>query len=347
MIDMPLNAIPPTTTVANFQRKLAAAENQCWVDVGSGAELSDNAADLVPLVNAGVRGFKCFMIESGVDEFPAPWRMPILCVPCRLCAMKRPLSCSTRKRTALATTTAVPARRQSKSKSADEKQLDPATYDAFLTSRPDDMELAAIRTVIKLSATAPELPLHIVHLASAEALPTIAAAQAAGVPLSVETCFHYLTFAAENIPPRATQYKCCPPIRAAANNEALWDALLRTGEIGTVVSDDSPCIPRSRTREWRLHASRAASLPWALASRSCGPAFKYEPPSSTSAMMAPTRVSFHLPTLRAGSVPTPPNKSVCSPARDQLPWAKMPTSAFLIPMIPSLWISPCSPLRIS
>lgn len=243
VIDMPLNAIPPTTTVANFQRKLAAAENQCWVDVGFwGGIVPDNAADLVPLVNAGVRGFKCFMIESGVDEFPAVEDADIMRAMQTLRNEKTIVMFHAEKDCTSHNHGGAGAEAK-QVESADQKQLDPATYDAFLTSRPDDMELAAIRTVIKLSATAPELPLHIVHLASAEALPTIAAAQAAGVPLSVETCFHYLTFAAENIPPRATQYKCCPPIRAAANNEALWDALLRTGEIGTVVSDHSPCTP--------------------------------------------------------------------------------------------------------
>ncbi|KAF5117534.1 hypothetical protein DV454_001018 [Geotrichum candidum] len=225
------------------ERKLAAAENQCWVDVGFwGGIVPDNAADLVPLVNAGVRGFKCFMIESGVDEFPAVEDADIMRAMQTLRNEKTIVMFHAEKDCTSHNHGGAGAEAK-QVESADQKQLDPATYDAFLTSRPDDMELAAIRTVIKLSATAPELPLHIVHLASAEALPTIAAAQAAGVPLSVETCFHYLTFAAENIPPRATQYKCCPPIRAAANNEALWDALLRTGEIGTVVSDHSPCTP--------------------------------------------------------------------------------------------------------
>lgn len=242
---MPLNAIPPTTTLENFKIKLQAAENQCWVDVGFwGGIIPGNAQDLVPLVNAGVRGFKCFMIESGVDEFPAVERSDI------------ELALTTLK--SQPTMVMFHAEQESEFQHQDHDfphptatiskiegvipDLHPTTYAAFLASRPDQMELDAIQTVIDVSSTAPELPLHIVHLASADAVPMIRKAKDDGVKLTVETCFHYLTFAAENIPDKATAFKCCPPIRSSDNNERLWDSL-RTGEVTSVVSDHSPCTP--------------------------------------------------------------------------------------------------------
>lgn len=226
---MPLNAIPPTTTVANFNLKLKAAQNQCWVDVGFwGGIIPGNEQDLVPLVNAGVRGFKCFMIESGVDEFPAVERPDIV------------KALETLKDES--TMVMFHAEEESEFASHDHEDLPPTTYASFLASRPDCMEVQAVKTVIDVSSTAPKVPLHIVHLASADAIPHIRAAKDAGVRLSVETCFHYLAFAAENIPDKATAFKCCPPIRSSSNNERLWDAL-RTGEITTVVSDHSPCTP--------------------------------------------------------------------------------------------------------
>lgn len=251
MIDMPLNAIPPTTTLKNFQIKLKAAENQCWVDIGFwGGIIPGNEKDLVPLVNAGVRGFKCFMIESGVDEFPAVERSDI------------ELALKTLKKEP--TIVMFHAEQESEFQHEDHDfphptatiskikddipDLHPTTYRAFLESRPDQMELDAIQTVIDVSATAPEMPLHIVHLASAEAVPMIRKAKDAGVKLSVETCFHYLTFAAENIPDKATAFKCCPPIRSSDNNERLWDSL-RTGEVTSVVSDHSPCTPHLKDLE--------------------------------------------------------------------------------------------------
>lgn len=234
VIDMPLNAIPPTTTLANFHTKLKAAQNQCWVDVGFwGGIVPGNEHDLVPLVNAGVRGFKCFMIESGVDEFPAVDRPQI------------ELALKTLENKP----TMVMFHAEEESEFAAEhihkkevQDLEPTTYKAFLESRPDCMEVQAIKTVIEASAAAPTVPLHIVHLASAEGIPHVRAAQDKGVKLTAETCFHYLSFAAENIPDKATAFKCSPPIRSASNNEQLWDAL-RTGEITTVVSDHSPCTP--------------------------------------------------------------------------------------------------------
>lgn len=237
MIDMPLNAIPPTTTLENFKIKLQAAQNQCWVDVGFwGGIIPGNDKDLVELVNAGVRGFKCFMIESGVDEFPAVDRADIV----------KALE------TLKSEPTMVMFHAEQESEFSDSckhgSDLHPTTYAAFLESRPDSMEVSAIETIIELAPTAPDLPLHVVHLASADAVPMIRNAKDAGIKLSVETCFHYLAFAAENIPDKATAFKCCPPIRSSNNNERLWNAL-QTGEITSVVSDHSPCTPHLKDLE--------------------------------------------------------------------------------------------------
>src|SRR5262249_15739360 len=90
-------------------------------------------------------------------------------------------------------------------------------------------------------------PAQIVHLSSASALAILARAQAAGVPVSAETCLHYLTFAAEDVPDGATEYKCAPPIRERDNRERLWGGLV-DGTVGMVVSDPSPCTPALKRR---------------------------------------------------------------------------------------------------
>lgn len=225
VIDMPLNAIPPTTTVANFDAKLAAAKDQCWVDVGFwGGAIPGNSEDLVPLIKKGVRGFKCFLIESGVDEFP--------CL--EIGDVKKALK-------AIEGYPTIFMFHAEMGECADVKD-DPKSYMSFLHSRPDQLELTAIESVIESSKAAPDVKLHIVHLATAEAVPMIKKAKEAGIPLSVETCFHYLHFAAENIPEKSTQHKCCPPIRSDSNREQLWKAL-EDGVVTSVVSDHSPCTP--------------------------------------------------------------------------------------------------------
>lgn len=231
LIDMPLNAIPPTTTVENFNLKLAAARDQCWVDVGFwGGIIPGNVDQLVPLVNAGIRGFKCFMADSGVEEFPMVQKFDI--------------------ELALKTLQAQPTLVMFHAELANEHTLpkldfdhmDHSCYDSFLQSRPEIMEVEAITTVIEASKVAPNLPLHIVHLASADALPIVRKAKEDRVKLTAETCFHYLSFTAEGIKDKATHFKCVPPIRKADVNKQLW-AALKTGEITSIVSDHSPCTP--------------------------------------------------------------------------------------------------------
>lgn len=232
LIDMPLNAIPPTTTVANFNTKLDAAKGQCWVDVGFwGGIIPDNTSELVPLINAGVRGFKCFMADSGVEEFPMvnKWDIEL--------ALK-----AVRNQPTIVMFHAEIADSHTIPQEVDFASLDPQSYDSFLRSRPEAMEVEAISTIINVSKVAPEVPLHVVHLASADALPLVQKAKQDRVKLTAETCFHYLAFTAEGIKDKATQFKCVPPIRTQSVNDALWDAL-KTGEISSVVSDHSPCTP--------------------------------------------------------------------------------------------------------
>lgn len=397
VIDMPLNAIPPTTTVANFNLKINAAKGQTWVDVGFwGGLLPNNLSDLRPLISMGVRGFKAFLIESGVEEFPAitPKHIlkamkeveglstllmfhaemqpnvthgPILTVdqvadntPKLVPNENRPafymddddssdetyyeednaaekamtmpnidhltndiedfdlgMSASFINRApkpvvnllnqnrcehneehehctlphnhagsidhsvlsdeqakALAKSPLLAAAEPTFGKHASKvnhnfnqefekpakkhpndtplllaqqenallENIDPTSYAAFLASRPDNFETTAIAEIINCSTKLPTVPLHIVHLATHEAVPLIRAAKAKNLPITAETCFHYLSLYAENIPKCSTHFKCCPPIRTDDNRKLLWKAL-RNDIITTVVSDHSPCTP--------------------------------------------------------------------------------------------------------
>ena len=225
IVDMPLNSLPPTTTVDNLNVKVNAARGQCWVDVAFwGGVIPGNSPSIKEMVGLGVPGFKCFLIHSGVDEFPAVNREQALEA---LEQMKN-------------TGATLLFHAECEVDGIDESG-DPAEYKTFLNSRPPAMEISAIELVISLCRTS-RVPCHIVHLSSAEALPLIKAARAEGLPLTVETCHHYLNLIAEDIPARATQFKCCPPIRSSANQELLWQAVLG-GHIDMLVSDHSPCTP--------------------------------------------------------------------------------------------------------
>ncbi|MBV9094154.1 MAG: allantoinase AllB, partial [Streptosporangiaceae bacterium] len=221
--DMPLNSVPPTTTVAALAAKQAAAAGQCWVDVAFwGGAVPGNEADLLPLHRAGVIGFKCFLLDSGVPEFP----------PLDAAALRSVLGCLA----AADATLAVHAE--------DEAEITAASgcgFSSFAASRPPAAERRAIEKVIA-AAAATGGRAHIVHLSAAECTAMIAGAKAAGIRLSAETCPHYLFFAAEQVPDCATEFKCCPPIRGSANREALWRGL-ETGVLDCVVSDHSPCPP--------------------------------------------------------------------------------------------------------
>ncbi|XP_056420671.1 allantoinase, mitochondrial-like isoform X1 [Hyla sarda] len=226
IVDMPLNSLPPTTTVNNFHTKLQAARGQCYVNVAFwGGLIPENQVELIPMFHAGVAGFKCFLINSGVPEFPHVSLMDLHSAMCELQETNSVLLFHAE----LEDTRSTPA------------TGDPRQYESFLTSRPDHMEVAAVEMVADLCLQY-KVRCHIVHLSSAQSLPIIRKAKKAGAPITVETTHHYLTLSAENIPPGATYYKCCPPVRGHSNKEALWNALLQ-GTIDMVVSDHSPCTP--------------------------------------------------------------------------------------------------------
>ncbi|CAN3370855.1 allantoinase [Diutina catenulata] len=230
VIDMPLNAIPPTTTVANFEAKLDAAHGQTWVDVGFwGGLVPDNLDDLLPLINMGVRGFKGFLCPSGVDEFPNidPAYIEKALVKVRGAPTLLMFHAEMEPHDFDA---------------AAVEKLDHSKYSSFLASRPDNFETLAISKIIECSEKTPDVPVHIVHLATQEAVPMLREAQKKGLPVSAETCFHYLSLSAEHIENCCTHFKCCPPIRSEKNRQNLWKAL-HEGVVSSVVSDHSPCTP--------------------------------------------------------------------------------------------------------
>jgi allantoinase len=252
LVDMPLNSIPPTTTVAGLEEKLTAARGKCSVDVGFwGGVVPGNTGELAALSAAGVVGFKCFLIHSGVDEFPNVTEdnlreaLPELS---RLGALlivhaevPGPIS--------RAAIPVVPLAEDASERNNEvgTTKLDPIRYATFLASRPRAAEDEAVALMIKLSREF-GARIHIVHHSSADSLALLRDAKAAGLKITAETCPHYLSFAAEEIPDGATEFKCCPPIRERDNREQLWRALSdRT--IDMVVSDHSPCPPAMKLRE--------------------------------------------------------------------------------------------------
>ncbi|KAG9290783.1 hypothetical protein G9A89_011746 [Geosiphon pyriformis] len=238
VIDMPLNSIPPTTTVKNLQAKIEAASGQCWVDVGFfGGVIPRNEDELVPLIEAGVKGFKCFLIESGVDEFPYVKETDVRLAYEKLKDQKTVLMFHAEMEAERSTTSD-----SSKSSPGIKPLPSPHKYSTFLSSRPPSLELTAINLIVKLTREYKTVRSHIVHLSAAEGLKVIREAKKAGLPLTVETCFHYLCLTSEEIPLARTEFKCCPPIRGEANRELLWEAL-KDGTIDYVVSDHSPCTP--------------------------------------------------------------------------------------------------------
>ncbi len=228
LVDMPLNSIPPTTTVSGFQEKLAAANGQCFIDTAFwGGVVPGNTSELIPLLDAGVRGFKCFLIHSGVDEFPHVGEENL----------REAMPELEKRGSVLLVHAELPGPIE---KAAEElKDENPRAYETFLKSRPRESENKAVELMIRLCRTT-VARVHIVHHSSSDVLPLLKAAREEGLLLTVETCPHYLTFAAEEIPDGATHFKCCPPVRERENREKLWEAL-KEGVIDMVVSDHSPC----------------------------------------------------------------------------------------------------------
>ncbi|GJC88474.1 allantoinase [Colletotrichum liriopes] len=243
VVDMPLNAIPPTTTVAGFREKLAASQGQCWVDVGFyGGVIPGNADDLLPLVEAGVRGFKGFLIESGVDEFPAVSSQDVALAMEKLNGTPTTLMFHAEMIPPIADSVG-DAVQQSEPPLAPTGELN--SYQTFLESRPPSFETYAVEEILSLAHLAPDLHLHIVHLSATQAIPLLKEARQKGINITAETCFHYLGFASEDIADGDTRHKCCPPIRERSNRDGLWEELVAEDScIKTIVSDHSPCTPQ-------------------------------------------------------------------------------------------------------
>jgi len=250
ILDMPLNSVPATTSLDALLIKRLAAREHATIHVEFiGGVVPGNASEIEPLCDAGVRAFKCFLTPSGVDEFLNVGEE----------ALRLALPILARRRIPLMVHAELPSLLR------DGPAGGSRSYATYLASRPPEAEVEAIRMV---SALAEEFAarVHIVHLSSATSLSVIRQARDRGIAISAETCPHYLTFAAEEIPDGATEYKCAPPIRGRGEREALWRALI-AGEIDLVASDHSPCPPALRRDDgdffagWGGIASLQLSLP--------------------------------------------------------------------------------------
>lgn len=230
IVDMPLNSIPATTTVEALEAKRRAAHGKCFVDVGFwGGVVPGNSAALEPLWSAGVLGFKCFLVPSGVEEFELVTEGDLRTAMPILARLGAPLLAHAELPGPIDTAQARIG------------ASDPRRYATYLATRPKTAENEAIRLLIALCRQE-GVRTHIVHLASCEALAIVRDARTSGLPLTAETCPHYLTFAAEEIPDGATVFKCTPPVRDRDNRERLW-AALGDGTIQMVASDHSPSPP--------------------------------------------------------------------------------------------------------
>jgi allantoinase len=237
IVDMPLNCIPATTTLAGLKAKLEAASGKCSVDVAFwGGLVPGNTSDLVKLWEAGVVGFKCFLVHSGVDEFPNVDEEDLRAAMPELARLGATLIVHAE----------LPGPIEAACCQTSNGEV-ARTYDAFLGTRPRAAENEAVELMIRLSRET-GCRVHIVHHSSGDALMMLREAKGSGVSITAETCPHYLHFAAEEIRDGATEFKCCPPIRERDNREQLWDAL-RDGTIDMVVSDHSPCPPEMKLRE--------------------------------------------------------------------------------------------------
>ena len=251
VVDMPLNSVPPTTTIEALHVKREVAKGQVSADVAFwGGAVPGNLSDLRPLHEAGVVGFKCFLLDSGVPEFPPLDDAGLRAALSELAGFDGLLIAHAEDADAIA--------------AAPEPQG--PSYAGFLASRPGAAEESAIARLISCVRVTGARA-HVVHLADADALPVLRKARAEGVRITVETCPHYLAFAAEDVPDGGTQYKCCPPIRERWHRDALW-AALRDGDIDLVVSDHSPCTPELKRLDvgdfalaWGGIASLQVALP--------------------------------------------------------------------------------------
>ena len=268
LVDMPLNCLPATTTVAALEAKRSAAKDRCWVDWGAWAGIGgDNhtgvaEAEIQPLAAAGVLGFKCFLIHPGIEGLTMVTEAELRAALPEIAQTGLPLLVHAE----------LPGPVDQAALSL--QGSDWSRYSTYLDSRPEEAELSAIRLLLRLCREY-RFRLHIVHLSASQAVPELRAARAEGLPVSVETCPHYLHFCAEDIPDGSTLHKCAPPIRSSENRERLWQGL-KDGVIDMVVTDHSPCPPAMKRLEeknfstaWGGIASLSVALPvvWKEASR--------------------------------------------------------------------------------
>ncbi|MEH0574655.1 allantoinase AllB [Streptomyces sp. B21-108] len=248
LVDMPLNSLPPTTTVEHLRVKQEVAADKAHIDVGFwGGALPDNLKELRPLHDRGVFGFKAFLSPSGVDEFPHLDQDALARSLAEIAAFDGLLIVH----------------------AEDPHHLDAAPqqggpkYADFLASRPRDAEDTAIAHLVAQAGRL-HARVHVLHLSSSDALPLIAAAKADGVRITVETCPHYLTLTAEEVPDGASEFKCCPPIRESANRDLLWQALA-DGVIDCVVTDHSPSTADLKTDDFATAWGGISGLQLSLA----------------------------------------------------------------------------------
>jgi allantoinase len=263
LVDMPLNCIPATSSVAGLEAKRQAAHGQCSVDWAAwGGVVQGNHEEIGPLAQVGARGFKCFLVHPGVDEFSMVTERNL----------RKALPHVARTGLPLLVHAELPGPLEAAAKRL--PAADWTRYQTYLQSRPDEAEHAAIELMLSLCREY-GFRLHIVHLATACALEMLRAARAEGLPVTVETCPHYLHLEAETIADGSTLCKCAPPVRGRANRELLWQAL-KDGVIDMVVSDHSPCPPEMKHMKegnfqtaWGGIASLSMALPvmWTEARR--------------------------------------------------------------------------------
>jgi allantoinase len=258
LVDMPLNCLPETTTVPALEAKRNAASGKSRVDWAAWGGLTDNNLDsLVPLAQAGVSGFKCFLVDPGIEGLTMIGENALEKAAPLLAASGLPLLVHAELSGPISAAAGAL------------KDADWREYATYLRSRPDESEIEAIRMLIRLCRRY-RFKLHIVHLATALVLEELAHARTEGLPVTIETCPHYLHFAAEDIASGATLCKCAPPIRSRENREALWQGL-QNGTIDLIATDHSPCPPAMKrldegdfAKAWGGIASLsvAASVVW-------------------------------------------------------------------------------------
>ena len=231
IVDMPLNSIPSTVDTDALAVKRAVAQGQIFVDVGLwGGAVPHNLGRLEELWAAGVCGFKCFLVDSGVPEFPPLLGEDFGTAMAEVGGFGGLMIVHAEDPDVLGSIPAWSSRR----------------YADFVDSRPPEAEVRAVETVIE-QVRRHGTRAHILHVSSARALAPIAAAKAAGLPLTAETCPHYLIFDSDNVPDGAAEFKCCPPIRDPGNQNELWQGL-SDGVIDCVVSDHSPSTVEEKTK---------------------------------------------------------------------------------------------------